>query len=132
MKNGRKSELTAEDVRRELNYDPETGEFTRKTSFFKTRIGERAGSISKSTGYVVIAVCGAQYLAHRLAWLYVYGCWPSLHIDHINGEKTDNRIANLREATNGENMQNQRRARSNSKTGLLAFGETRSQATMLL
>lgn len=119
MKNDRKFELTAEDVRRELNYDPETGEFTRKTSFFKTRIGEKAGSISKSAGYVVIAVCGSQYLAHRLAWLYTHGCWPPNFIDHINGVKTDNRIANLREATSGENMQNQRKARGNSKTGML-------------
>lgn len=114
-----KTTLTAADVRRELNYDQQTGEFTRKTSFFKTRVGEIAGSISKSNGYIVVAVCGVQYLAHRLAWLYVHGAWPELHIDHINGIKTDNRIANLREATNGENMQNQRRARRNSKTGLL-------------
>ena len=58
-------------------------------------------------------------MAHRLAWLYTHGKWPSKYIDHINGVKTDNRIANLREADNGENMQNQRRARRNSKTGLL-------------
>jgi hypothetical protein len=66
-------------------------------------------------------VLGRIYLAHRLAWMYVYGRWPAkgLDIDHINGNRQDNRIANLREVTRGQNMQNQRRASSRSTTGLL-------------
>lgn len=47
-----------------------------------------------------------QYYAHRLAWFYVHGKWPKLYIDHINRNKSDNRICNLREATAAQNAQN--------------------------
>jgi hypothetical protein len=56
------------------------------------------------------------YLLHRLAWFYVTAKWPQQHIDHINGDKKDNRICNLREATNSENMQNVLSAMSRSKS----------------
>jgi len=55
-----------------------------------------AGSVH-STGYVRIGVDGGKYTAHCLAWLYTHGVWPSDQIDHINGNRSDNRIANLRE-----------------------------------
>ncbi len=47
-------------------------------------------------------------LLHRAAWLYVYGSWPAGVIDHINGVKHDNRIANLRDVTRSENQHNRR------------------------
>ena len=55
-----------------------------------------AGSVH-STGYVRIGIDGRKYTSHRLAWLYVHGVWPSDQIDHINRNRSDNRIANLRE-----------------------------------
>lgn len=58
-------------------------------------------------------------MAHRLAWLLHYGSWPSRHIDHINGDRADNRIANLRECDDAENQQNLRAATAASKSGLL-------------
>lgn len=61
-----------------------------------------------------------RYFAHRLAWLIYYGTWPKDQIDHIDGDRSNNRIANLREATHDENCENQHRAQSdNYTTGLL-------------
>lgn len=88
-----------------LHYDPETGVVTWRA----TRGGVRAGTVAGSTnhnGYLQIGVDGRDYLVHRLVWLYVHGDWPKHQIDHINGVRADNRIANLREATNAENNQN--------------------------
>jgi hypothetical protein len=71
-----------------------------------TNAGDIAGSISKTTGYRQIQINKKCYKEHRLAWLYVHGTLPTNHIDHINGNKHDNRIDNLREATHSENHQN--------------------------
>ena len=111
--------LTYERLREVLHYDPETGVFTRlvRTSN-RIKVGDVAGC-SAGDGYVQIRVDGVRYLAHRLAFLWMTGEWPRDMIDHINGVRDDNRFANLRPATRAENMQNQRRAMSNSQTGLL-------------
>lgn len=62
-------------------------------------------------GYRRIKVGGRTYLAHRLAWVLHYGEWPSQRIDHINGVRHDNRIANLRLCTNSQNVAHQFKAR---------------------
>lgn len=93
------SNLTADEVRSALDYDPSSGVFTRRGS------GWVAGGL-RPDGYRIISVLGERRLAHRLAWVYAYGAWPAMHLDHINGRRSDNRIANLRLATNRENMQN--------------------------
>lgn len=100
-------------------YDPDTGIFTRRIS---TNTHNKAGEVAgcrQSTGYINIGADKRFYKAHRLAWLYVYGDWPDGFIDHINGVRDDNRIANLRIATNAENAQNQRKPRTNNKSGFL-------------
>jgi hypothetical protein len=56
---------------------------------------------------------------HRLAWLYVTGAWPKKHLDHINGDRADNRFCNLREADDAANNQNRKRANKCSLTGVL-------------
>jgi len=89
-----------------LAYSPETGDFTWNESRSRTaKAGDIAGSYQQH-GYLNIKIDGRTYRSHRLAWLYVHGRWPAEQIDHVNGVRDDNRIANLREATVGQNHQN--------------------------
>ena len=107
------SEITAEELRRILSYDPETGVFRwRVKTCLKVRVGNVAGSLNDS-GYILIR-CGKRYRAHRLAWLYVYGNWPDKLIDHINGDRKDNRITNLRVVSDTENAINKCRQSNNT------------------
>lgn len=92
------SELTLERVKELLNYDPETGLFSWNAKRGRCAKLAVAGSWN-SYGYRRITVDGRGYPAHRLAWLHVHGRWPQGEIDHINGIKHDNRLANLCEAT---------------------------------
>lgn len=102
-----------------LAYDPETGIFTRLGSSGGRPEGSVAGSL-KSNGYIYLSVDGKRVLAHRAAWFMVHGEIPEFDIDHIDGDRTNNRIANLRKATRAENMQNERKARANNlSSGLL-------------
>jgi hypothetical protein len=64
-----------------------------------------AGSVN-GEGYLLIKLQRRSYKAHRLAWLYVCGVWPEDQLDHINRNRSDNRISNLREVTNKQNLQN--------------------------
>lgn len=104
---------TAEEVRTALEYNPESGVFIRRGSRYGRCNGRIAGIVIGS-GYVVIKINRRMYLAHRLAWLTVYGYWPAAEIDHINGMRHDNRIANLREATRTENARNRKLPRHNT------------------
>lgn len=110
-----------------FSYDPWTGDLTwkeRPIEHFKssrgrnianaTYAGKIAGAMSHGYNSVVIGASG--YRAHRIIWAMVYGEWPKDQIDHINLDRTDNRIANLRLATNGENSCN-RFSQSNNKCG---------------
>jgi len=72
---------------------------------FKSKIGEIAGHVDVK-GYRIIKFQGKKYKAHRLIWLFIYGKWPDDEIDHINRDRLDNRIENLREADRYINMRN--------------------------
>lgn len=93
----------------ELTYDPITGFFHWSvTRAPRCRYGARAGSLNRY-GYLEIKVHGRRYMAHRLVWLLKYGLTPAPEIDHINGNRADNRICNLRLATRKQNAANVRR-----------------------
>lgn len=101
--------LTAEKLRELLAYDANTGHFTwLQPRPHGVKVGDQAGRIN-TQGYVQFAVLGRLYSAHRVVWLYVFGEWPPSYIDHINGVRSDNRLANLRLATNSQNQANRRR-----------------------
>lgn len=106
--------LSHADLLRVLHYDPETGVFTWKERIsIRIVVGRRAGVVN-SIGYRIVGVFGQLFTAHRLAWFYTHGRWPAADLDHINGNRDDNRLANLREATRQQNLQNARRRVSNT------------------
>jgi hypothetical protein len=109
-----------------LSYDSETGIFTWRTRPSNNmQAGDIAGSVVGG-GYRQIRVNGRMMLAHRLAWLYVYGVNPSGEIDHIDGARENNRINNLRDVSRSENQQNRRAAQSNSKSGVIGTAKSPS------
>ena len=125
-------ELTQEYLTTVLNYDKNTGIFTwkrRDRSVFKSDramnawnrkcLNKRAGNIN-TINYRTIRLLGSNHYEHRLVWLYVYGYLPKIEIDHIDCNRSNNSLSNLRTATSGENSQNLRTAPAHNKyTGLL-------------
>jgi hypothetical protein len=93
-----------------FDYDPGTGLLTRKKT-------GRVYDTPASSGYVLISVSGRTYMAQNLAWLYVHGELPDCVVDHIDRDRSNNRITNLRLATKRENAQNKSLAR-NSRSGV--------------
>lgn len=96
-----------------LAYDPSTGIFTWRKNQGNVKCGSRAGGLDVE-GYRRIKHKKQHFKEHRLAWLFTYGVWPEKELDHINGVRSDNRIANLREASNRENHQNRRSNRNST------------------
>ena len=98
--------LTQSELKKHFYYDAETGVFTRLTSVSSNaKKGDIAGS-KCGHGYLLIAINKKRYMAHRLAWLYVYGEWPKGCVDHINHIKNDNSISNLRDVSYKGNSTN--------------------------
>jgi hypothetical protein len=119
-------------LRRLLDYDPNTGsliwKYRDKSLFLEGVVqtqagvnifnakhaGEAALAYKSKTGHMRGYLFGKQILAHRVAWAIFYGNWPHDHIDHVNGDPTDNRIANLRCVPQAVNVKNSRKYKNNS------------------
>ena len=121
-----KPTVTAQRLRYLFNYDPATGNFTRRVRVSRnTKVGDMAGTKSPD-GYLHIRVDCCLYLSHRLAWIYVTGEQPKFQIDHIDGNRCNNAFSNLRDVYCGINSQNQRSARADNKSGFLGVAKNGS------
>lgn len=108
--------ITIEDLRNYLDYDADSGVFYWKIKVSrKTKVGGIAGSVN--SGYLRIVINKTRYMAHRLAWFYVHGEWPSELLDHIDGDGLNNKLVNLRLATRQQNNYN-KTVYSNNKSGV--------------
>lgn len=124
----RNTSLTQERVRELFDYDSETGVLTRKTDVrsgrgsdrgsgkIQCQAGDVAGKIHRSSGYLDVRADGPIYRVHRLIWLWVYGYFPEHDIDHIDRDKTNNRLVNLREVTRSCNVRNRPRLTNNKSS----------------
>ena len=114
--------LTQRELKESLNYSKETGVFSWLKNSEKTSQVNSAGYLAnlssrKECNYRIICLKGKNYLAHRLAFLYVLGSFPTDFVDHINHDGSDNRWINLRDATRTENNRNTRKHHDN-KSGI--------------
>lgn len=114
-------DITYEDFAAAFEYNAETGEVFRtgRSSKYSEFTETDATGTYESSGYLCINFLGRGYRLHRVAWMLYYKKWPNFNIDHINGDRKDNRLCNLRDATHRINAQNLRTAPKRSTTGLL-------------
>lgn len=100
-----------------LSYDPETGKLFWKVNTRRTKAGQEAGCCN-GDGHLKVGIIGRKLFAHRIAYALMTGAFPSAQIDHINGNRMDNRWCNLRPVDIQENAKN-RSVNSNSKSGII-------------
>lgn len=105
--------LTHKQVSELLEYNQETGVLKWTNLVNKRYAGKVAGNVSKN-GYIELSCKNYRLYGHRVAWLLVHKEWPNGHVDHINGNRADNRIENLRVVNNMENHHNMKRHKKNS------------------
>lgn len=111
--------ISANDLRAIAFYDAASGKL------FKSS-GQEIGQ-TRQDGYVYAKLSGGRYLVHRLVWLHATGKWPTGQVDHINGNRSDNRLENLRDVGPSINSQNQRAAHRGSSSGLLGVSWRRDK-----
>lgn len=97
--------MNIDELKSLLSYEPDTG-VIRWIAKGKGRIKKKEAGTLLHSGYAGIAIGPKRWQSHRIAWALHYGEWPKDQIDHINGIRTDNRICNLREASNAQNGKN--------------------------
>ncbi len=120
----KRDSITAARVRELFDYEPETGIFRwRATGRGRGRVAGGEAGHARHDGYVIIFVDTVICFAHRLAWLHVHGEWPPELIDHKDGDRSNNRISNLRPATKATNAHNIRKANKTNRIGLLGVSQ---------
>lgn len=119
--------ITADRVRSLLDYNPETGVFHWRGDRGGRKFSGKPAGSKCPNGYIEICIEGWRIKAHRLAWLYQHGEFPKHVIDHINGKRDDNRIANLRDVTSAANLQNQSVISENNATGIRGVSRVRDK-----
>lgn len=101
--------LLPDDLAKMFIYWPDTGDLIWNVQKGRARVGDIAGT-PDGKGRLRIEISGKTYMVHHICFALFHGKWPSEQVDHINQNKTDNRITNLREASNAENSRNRKRA----------------------
>lgn len=133
----KEQKLTHEQIVKFLRYSQDSGKFhwnerpdtSRGNRIFNTRLANKEAGITCPRGYCYIKIRGyGLFSSSRLAWFYVNKNWPAEEIDHINGNPSDNRILNLREATRSENAAN-RGKHKNNKSGFKGVTKHRNKWT---
>lgn len=120
--------MNQQELKAELEYSPITGLFTRKICpQCPNQIGKIAGHL-RSDNYIAIKLKGKRYLAHCLAALYMTGTLPKKEIDHINGDRSDNRWGNLREVDKRTNLKNRVIPKTNKSGTIGVCWDRRNQA----
>ena len=125
-----RADLTAARLRELLEYDPETGVFRWRVSRGgSAKAGNIAGTSRNTSGRWFIVIDDATYALHRLAFLYMTGAHPKFVIDHIDGDPSNNRWANLRDVTLRVNSENRRKKHSNNTSGYLGVSLDKRRGT---
>lgn len=120
------STLTQKALREWLDYSPTTGVFTWKKDRKSAKIGDHPRSADKD-GYLRVGLLGKTHKLHRLAFLYVTGQWPTGQVDHIDGDRANNKWSNLRDVDASTNQQNKNRAFKGAKVGLLGVSQPKGR-----
>ncbi len=119
--------LTTKEVANKFTYCDESGLLFRAVDSGRWKKGELAGCLN-ADGYIIVSVGRTRYYAHRLIWLMKFGEWPSGEIDHIDGDRSNNRIENMRCVTKSGNMKNQKRnSRNTSGAPGVGWDRTRNK-----
>jgi hypothetical protein len=127
--------MNIQKMREFISYDPDSGVMTwKKVLSNRTKPGALCGANIDSKGYGRVCFDGKQYRAHRVVWALFYGEAPDQQIDHINGNRLDNRIANLRLASNAQNSRNCRLSKNNTSgiTGVVFHKGTKKWLAQIM